>query len=630
MDSVRAAYAQHTSLLRESEALRKEQEAAGSHRAADTSLSGPAAFSSLATLEYWFGPGFTLSYLRQLGGELRFPRTSLIAALAVGAACVLNVLMARARGELLDALAGAGAAALLPVGGAARAPLSLSAALSHLWGWTAGLSALRRLVALALLEWGCLVVKDVCLGLARASRTGASRGLYFAALLRQDLSFFSEHHSAALAARLEADPETLDELLVHGPERLVQGAVALGTLGWLLSVDPALLALSLLLRLPQVLQVTEASVRIAAAYERLAAARLQDATARAVDALANARVVQAHGACAAEVAGFCGLLERYLDVVRASSLARALLRRSEGVVLLATEVALVAFGALRILQGGTSVGQFTSRRDAVGTVIENFHGLEHVCAYGGCVTAALLRRLFFLLLQSAPPTCSPAQTLWCAARTLCWGAFCPCGTACPRCPCRCPCRCRFPQRWMRASSRCMWWRSCRGRGARGLRDAAGATPRGPPLPRAAWARGAGHCPGCGGGGGARAAQTRRRPPPPRPLRRRRLRRHPPVSPFSPPRPLWSSRVWCFRTAQMAARPRCGAPPSPSPAAALPPLWAAAAAASPRVRDCFSASRTPPRGACWWAAWTCGSCRCSSCAGVQWRAWTRRARCCSAP
>jgi ABC-type multidrug transport system fused ATPase/permease subunit len=324
---------------------------------------------------------------------------------------VLNVLLARARGELLDALAAAGAPLLARGGGggAAAAAAPAASAWAQLLAWAPGLAALKRLVALSLLEWGCLVAKDVLLGLARASRTGASRALYFAALLRQDLAFFGAHHSAALAARLEVDPETLDELLVHGPERLVQGLVALGTLAWLLWVDPALLALSLLLRLPQVLQVTEASVRIAAAYERLAAARLQGATARAADALANARAVQAHGAQVGEVAGYCGALERYLDVVRASSLARALLKRSEGVVLLATEVALVAFGALRILQGGTSVGQFASRRDAVGTVIENFHGLEHVCAWrAGFFLRARPRRCFPFRCAGLPAAASRA------------------------------------------------------------------------------------------------------------------------------------------------------------------------------------------------------------------------------
>ena len=388
MHHVTAAWAQHKALLRESEALRAAQEAEGSHTAADSCIpAAPASLRTFFTLAHWLGPGFTWARARAMANELRFPRTALLAAVAVGLACVLNVFIARARGELLDAMAGAGSALLLRAGAGAGTgapppppPPPLPSAWAQLLGWAPGLAALKRLVVLSLLEWGCLVAKDVLLGLARASRTGASRALYFAALVRQDLAFFGAQHSAALAARLAEDPETLDGLLVHGPERLVQGAVALGTLAWLLAVDPALLALSLLLRLPQLLQVTEASVRIAAAYERLAAARLQGATARAADALANARVVQAHGAQVGEVAGFCCALERYLDVVRASSLARALLQRSEGVVLLATEVALAAFGALRILGGGLSVGQFSSRQGAVGTVIENFHGLEHVCA----------------------------------------------------------------------------------------------------------------------------------------------------------------------------------------------------------------------------------------------------------
>ena len=103
------AWAQHKQLLRESEALRASQEAEGSHRAADTSLSAaPASLASLLTLSWWFGPGLSWAAARALLNELRFPRTALLAAVVVGAACVLNVCIARARGEVLDALAGAG------------------------------------------------------------------------------------------------------------------------------------------------------------------------------------------------------------------------------------------------------------------------------------------------------------------------------------------------------------------------------------------------------------------------------------------------------------------------------------------------------------------------------------------
>ena len=365
LQKLSAAWAEHSSLLAASEALRVAQEMPAASPPAAGAPS-PAAGPPLFSLWAYFLGTWTRAEAAALAQELYAgtPRSALYAGVVVLLGCGCSLLKAKAKGGVLDALAGLATSG----GGAGR----------DLWEWRAGWEALGSLALWTALEWACLVGKDIFLALARTQRSGQSRALYFASMLRQDQAFHAAHPSSELAARLASDSECLDGLCVHGPERLLQGLVSLGTLAWLLAVDPLLLALALALRLPQLLQVTELSVRMAAAYERLADHKAQVAQARAADTLGSVRVVQAHGAEREEVAGYCAALGEHLRVVRASAVVRSLLRHSEGLVLLVTEVALLAFGAWRILAGAQTLGSFSARREYSNSLIENFHGLEHV------------------------------------------------------------------------------------------------------------------------------------------------------------------------------------------------------------------------------------------------------------
>ena len=365
LQKLRAAWAEHSSLLAASEALRVAQEMPAASPPAAGARAAPAAAPSLWA--YFLGT-WTRAEAAALAQELYAgtPRSALYAGVVVLLGCGCSLLKARSKGSVMDAMAGLAASG---GGGAAG---------RDLWEWRAGWESLGSLALWTALEWACLVGKDIFLALARTQRSGQSRALYFASMLRQDQAFHAAHPSSELAARLASDSECLDGLCVHGPERFLQGLVSLATLAWLLAVDPLLLALALALRLPQLLQVTELSVRMAAAYERLADHKAQVAQARAADTLGSVRVVQAHGAEREEVAGYCAALGEHLRVVRASAVVRSLLRHSEGLVLLVTEVALLAFGAWRILAGAQTLGSFSARREYSNSLIENFHGLEHV------------------------------------------------------------------------------------------------------------------------------------------------------------------------------------------------------------------------------------------------------------
>ena len=371
-----AAWAEHKNLLAASETLRLQQEhkssgGGGSASPAPTwSDSPPASPPKPAplfffSLRYWVGD-FSVAEARTLCVELYCgtPRTALFAAAAMFCGCVCAIYKASARGKCLDAMAS----------------LALQAhahKTRDLWGWREGWDGLYTLALWTFLEWVCAVLKDVLIGLARAQRLGQSRALYFASLLRQDMAFHAKHPSGELAARLATDSECLDGLCIHGPERFLQGCVSLGTLGWFLWADPLLLLLALVLRLPQLLQITEMSVRLAAAYERLADHKAQVAQARAADSLGSVRVVQAHGAERQEVEGYCAAIGEHLRVVRASATVKSLLKHSEGLVLLVTEVGLLAFGGWRIMAGAQTLGSFTARREYSNSLVENFHGLEH-------------------------------------------------------------------------------------------------------------------------------------------------------------------------------------------------------------------------------------------------------------
>ena len=357
LHACRTRYREYQSLLREADELRLLQEDCVATSDISTTPITTTSSSSISFLRriflYWFGD-WTREEATKLWFEFYYgvPRTALFAALAVTSACLLSLAKTFAQGALLDAFASAATVAA----GKNDTVAVRDAAIR------AGAIALITFALASLGEWIALVAKDILIARARAERAVTSRSTLFASLIRQDAAFHSTFAPAALAARLETDPAAFDELCVHGPERLAQGLVALCTLVVLASTDPALLALALLLRLPQLAQVTEASVRLAAAVERLGTAALVTAQTAAADSLSSVRLIQAYSAQSGETQRYDAALSDYARVASSGSLAMTLLRRSEGIALLFTELVLAAFGGARILAGHSSLGSFTARR----------------------------------------------------------------------------------------------------------------------------------------------------------------------------------------------------------------------------------------------------------------------------
>lgn len=413
LGSCRRLLAEHHALLVEADALRDRQESTSAPTApaavAPAAVVAPAvaAAPSILSSHYWFGD-FSLSDVRSLWREYKagVPREAAIAAVSVAAGCLFQIFKMRASATLL------GATSALSGGGGA----------ANLAALPAILASVRDMTLFGLAEWGALVSKDILLGRARVKRVEASRVILFASLMRQDLAFLgrAEHSAAKLAPAISEFSQKFDELCVHGLERLVQGLIALLTFLWLARSDPVLLFIALFLRLPQILQVTELTVRIAAAYERLEADRLRSAQAAASESLAHVRTIQAFGGERGEVSSYLHKIKEFSRVARASALAATLLRNSEKVLLLLTEAVVYAFGGYRIVMGHATLASTSGNSMLIGTVIENFHGLEHV--YHMIRGAHLLGRRFFLMRDRQPeiplPMPLPTEFLSSAALTI--------------------------------------------------------------------------------------------------------------------------------------------------------------------------------------------------------------------
>ena len=450
---LRAAYREQAALLAESEALRREQEAAGAaapgagadpssaaavavakadaaavaaakaDAAAEAGREGGAeaatvddSLSGLPALLLGAWPRRDLARLRNEFVDAPWHYSAPAALCSLGHA-LCEVTKGFALGRVTDALAGH---LLAPPSPAAHAPAASAPAAS------AG-AALAALVLVQLLEWGLAVARDYLFACARAERALSSRTRYMGALLRQDLAFHAHHRSAALAARLQSDPSAADEIVVFSLERLLRGCASLATIGAMLLLDARVTLLAIALRLPFILQAVERGAQLGAAYERLHRATRERAHARAAELLGSVKALQAAQAEGGELAGFARLLYSHLRVVRGSALARALLRHAEAAVLIATNLAVLAYGAHRIRAGDMTLGRFQALRATADLFTEHFHSLEAL--YNSLRAAALTSRRYYAARDrepavqlSMPPTAEVVRAVVAEAEAAASGA----------------------------------------------------------------------------------------------------------------------------------------------------------------------------------------------------------------
>lgn len=289
-----SAYREQAALLAESEALRREQEAAGAAapgagtdpssaaavavaeadaagRTGDSGEDAADVLSGLPALLLGAWPRRDLARLRDEFADAPWRYAAPAALCSLGHA-LCEVAKGFALGRVTDALAGHVLAPPLPAASATPLPAATSPA-------PAAGAALAALVLVQLLEWTLAVARDYLFACARAERALRSRTRYMAALLRQDLAFHARHRSAALASRLQSDPAAADEIVVFSLERLLRGSAALATIGAMLLLDARVTLLAI--AAPALYPAGRRAQRAARRRLRAAAARHARARARA-------------------------------------------------------------------------------------------------------------------------------------------------------------------------------------------------------------------------------------------------------------------------------------------------------------------------------------------------------------
>jgi len=347
----------------------------------------------------WTFSDFRLAYAALESTPWRFVLPASIASVAV---VWLNFARARTLGTILDQL---GAAPVLLQSTGVEAPAGgrggvLSGVAATLGGSGDFWRSIALLAGLAVVDWVACTLRDFLFERARASRLLSSRVQYLSAMMRQDLAFHDAHKSSDLAQRLSSDPEAMDDFTIYALDRLLRGLSALATLAYMLASDWQMMVLGVALRLPFILQLVEASVRIVGSYERLLRETAMKAQSRATETLANVRVIQASTAEEAEVRGYALLLLEYLHMFASSAAVMAVFRHTERVILALNDLAALAFGAYRIWSGRLSLGRFTSYRSHIDTFTDQFRELEAL--YKSLRKATAQSRRYYGLLQREP------------------------------------------------------------------------------------------------------------------------------------------------------------------------------------------------------------------------------------
>lgn len=345
-----------------------------------------------------------------LGSEFAtLPWFALVASISAGCVYACGIEKHRAQGDLLDVFTKANATAVPTQSGtlALQSPIQQLKGLQH--AWPTGTAALQHLLLVLFLEWFLSLVQDYCSAQARSERRVGARVRLMASVMRQDASWLDKQGTAELANRVQHDADVLDDIVLNTLERVFRGAAALYTIYYLMVRDPGLTMLALTLRLPQIVQLVDKGIKIAASYELLHRHTLSLAQARAMEAISHAKLMQAYTAEGQEVRAYAAAMQEHARTVRASALSWAIFKHAEGALLVLTEILLLAYGGYRILTGRSTVGAFTAMRFLVASFIDRFHGLEEI--YHSFRRASLLAHRYFELRDREPAIPLPLPLL---------------------------------------------------------------------------------------------------------------------------------------------------------------------------------------------------------------------------
>jgi ABC-type multidrug transport system fused ATPase/permease subunit len=231
-------------------------------------------------------------------------------------------------------------------------------------------------IMFAFLEWLFNVLWDFCIMKAKTALIVDGRTRYFRSLLAQPLEFHAGISSAELAARIISDSEAIDEAIVYAPCHLLRGVFTLIIAAYIISIDPWLFALGLVLRLPWLLQFVEYAITVVANYELLETNASNAAQAHANEVLASVVTVQACTAEDEETENFKNHLKNVARIAATGSVVACGLRNVENGLTLASEIIILAYGVSRVHSGQITFGVFMALKVHMEMFISQFNFFE--------------------------------------------------------------------------------------------------------------------------------------------------------------------------------------------------------------------------------------------------------------
>ncbi|KAL8443184.1 hypothetical protein Emag_006058 [Eimeria magna] len=211
-----------------------------------------------------------------------------------------------------------------------------------------------RIALAAAIEVFGSISRDALFSCARWQLVVAMQKRLFTSLLKQDVAFFDAHSTGTLAGRLQ--------VVTSGAQKLLSALVNVSVGGALMfSMSSSLAALGLV-AVPCVWLGIGGAAKAIGNLGLLQNDLLADINSIATEILANVRTVQTHGAEGLEIQRYSACQDASLSVLRESILAESFFKQTKQLLLLTTDLGLLALGMVAVGRGELTLGRFVSFR----------------------------------------------------------------------------------------------------------------------------------------------------------------------------------------------------------------------------------------------------------------------------
>ncbi|KAL8273759.1 hypothetical protein Esti_002359 [Eimeria stiedai] len=211
-----------------------------------------------------------------------------------------------------------------------------------------------RIAGAAAVEVFGSISRDALFSCARWQLVVAMQKRLFSSLLKQDVAFFDAHSTGTLAGRLQ--------VVTSGAQKLLSALVNVTVGGALMfSMSSSLAALGLV-AVPCVWLGIGGAAKAIGNLGLLQNDLLADINFIATEILGNVRTVQTHGAEGLEIQRYSACQNASLSVLRESILAESFFKQTKQLLLLTTDLGLLALGMVAVGRGELTVGRFVSFR----------------------------------------------------------------------------------------------------------------------------------------------------------------------------------------------------------------------------------------------------------------------------